>query len=74
MEMRTTIELAPELHTLARELAHQQNKTMSQVINQLVRLGLRPVDSTVCADSDAVFPSVRIGRLITAEDVRSLED
>lgn len=72
--MRTTIDLSPELHALTREIAHQQRKTMSEVINELVRLGLKPVTATDCDGAKAAFPAVSVGRLITAEDVRSLED
>ena len=38
--MRTTIDLPDDIHALARELAHQQRKTLSQVITELVRTGL----------------------------------
>ena len=74
--MRTTIDLPPELHTLARELAHQQNKTMSQVITECIQrgLGIAP-DPTLRIDTtDSGWPVVTLGRTITAEDVRSLED
>ena len=72
--MRTTIDLSPELHALTREIAHQQRKTMSQVINELLRLGLKPVTAKDRAGATAAFPAVSVGRPITAEDIRTLED
>ena len=47
---------------------------MSEVINELVRLGLKPVTAIDRDGAEAAFPAVSVGRLITAEDVRSLED
>ena len=47
---------------------------MSEVINELVRSGLKPVTETDPGGAEAAFPAVSVGRLITAQDVRSLED
>ncbi len=71
--MRTTIDLPPDLHTLARQLAHEQNRSMSDVIAQLMRQGLRRVEPELTV-GDRGLPVVRVGRPITAEDVRSLDD
>lgn len=74
--MRTTIDLPPDLHALARELAHQQNKTMSQIITECVKsaLGIAPDPAPRIDTTGPGFPTVTLGRPITAEDVRSLED
>lgn len=72
--MRTTVDLPDDLHTLAREVAHQQRKTLSQVISELVRLGLKPGDPEPVAATRPGLPAINVGRPITAEDVRSLED
>ena len=74
--MRTTIDLPPDLHALARELAHQQHKTMSQFISECVERGLGITsEKTVRIDTTGPgFPTVTLGRPVTAEDVRSLED
>lgn len=71
--MRTTIDLPDDLHELARQLAHEQNRTLSDVVAELVRLGLRrePVETTTTPRG---LPQVSVGRPITAEDVRSLDD
>ena len=70
--MRTTIDLPADLHAVAREMAHQQRKSLSQVVAELVRLGLGPVGSVTVPVSG--LPTIRVGRPITAEDVRSVED
>ena len=74
--MRTTIDLPAGLHALAREIAHQQHKTMSEVITECVQRGLGIAsDETgqthICGSG---FPTITLGRPITAEDVRSLDD
>ncbi|MCY4423590.1 MAG: hypothetical protein OXC06_11030 [Acidimicrobiaceae bacterium] len=74
--MRTTIDFPPDLHALARELAHQQNKTMSQVIVECVRkaLDIAPSRASQIDTTTSGWPIVRLGHPVTAEDVRSLED
>lgn len=71
--MRTTIDLPDDLHELARELAHQSNRSMGQVIADLIRLGVRraPADLSV---SRRGMPQLSVGRPVTSEDVRSLDD
>ncbi len=71
--MRTTVDLPDDLHDVARELAHQEGRSMSDVIADLVRLGLRR-DVVAPAASVRGLPVVSVGRTITAEDVRSLDD
>ena len=72
--MRTTIDLPDDIHALARESAHQQRKTLSQVITEFVRIGLEPAAVRDDTPQEHGLPSVRIGRRVTIEDVRSLED
>jgi predicted transcriptional regulator len=71
--MRTTIDLPDELHELARQLAHDSNRSMSEVVAELIRLGLRSSRSELGASRRGV-PLVSVGRVVTAEDVRSLDD
>lgn len=74
--MRTTIDLPAELHALAREIAHQQRKTMSDVITECVQrgLGIAPDVAVQIHTTGPGFPTVTLGRPITPEDVRSLDD
>ena len=71
--MRTTIDLPDDLHELARQLAHQNNRSMSEVVTELIRLGLRRPTSDHAASSRGM-PQRSIGRTVTAEDVRALDD
>ena len=74
--MRTTIDIPPELHAQAREIANQQHKTMSQVLTECIRsaLGTAPDTTLTVSTSPTGFPIVSGGRPVTAEDVQSLED
>ena len=72
--MRTTIDLPDDLHELARQLAHENNQSMSEVVVALARAGLRPSTPTTETTSKRGLPIVRVGRPITSEDVRSLDD
>ncbi len=72
--MRTTIDLPEDLHAVTREMAHQQHKSLSQVVCELIRLALNPVDASTIPVPAGGLPTIQIGRVVTAEDVRSLED
>lgn len=74
MGMREMIDLPANLHSLLRDVARRQHKTPSQVIVELVRLGLEPSDADVDVPTSSRLPTIRVGRPITAEDVWSLED
>ena len=65
-----TIDLPADLHSLVSDTADRQHKTPSQVIVELVQLGLEPVDADVSASSR--LPMIRVSRPITAEDVCSV--
>ncbi|HSL57065.1 MAG TPA: hypothetical protein VK866_04415 [Acidimicrobiales bacterium] len=71
--MRTTVDLPDDLHELARQLAHQSNRSMSEVVAELMRLGLRRPHADLRA-SGRGMPQLSVGRVVTSEDVRSLDD
>lgn len=71
--MRTTIDLPDDVHQLARQLAHDSNRSMSEVITELVRLGIRR-ELAAPARTRRGMPVVAVGRAVTGEDVRTLED
>jgi predicted transcriptional regulator len=71
--VRTTIDLPDDLHELARQLAHDGNRSMSEVIAELIRSGLRP-GRIEPGEGPRGLPVVSVGRAVTAEDVRSLDD
>lgn len=73
--MRTTIDLPEDLHRLTKAIAHDECLTLSEVVVGLIRRAIgqhQPL--TIISDLATGLPSVRIGRPITGDDVRSLED
>jgi len=71
--MRTTIDLPEELHALARQLAHDGRRSMSDVVVELIRRGLGG-DTMPFTSNRRGMPLVTVGRVVSAEDVRTLED
>lgn len=71
--MRTTIDLPDDLHEFARQLAHERNRSMGEVIAELIRFGLRRGEPELTSTPRGL-PLVSIGRPVTAEDVHSLDD
>jgi phosphoglycolate phosphatase-like HAD superfamily hydrolase len=72
--MRTTVDLPDDLHELARQLAHDSGRSMSEVVVALARAGLQSPASAETTTSRRGVPVVRVGRPVTVEDVRSLDD
>ncbi|WP_419918771.1 antitoxin [Candidatus Poriferisocius sp.] len=74
--MRTTVDLPDDIHAMAHELAHQQKKTMSEVLTEFIRLGITSQSAAHAVPSGLIsgLPTVRLGRPITSEDVRLLEE
>lgn len=73
--MRTTIDLPEDLHRQARSIAHDSQRSFSAVVAELIRRGLRSESSApVAQDQSTGLPVLDLGKTITSEDVRSLED
>jgi predicted transcriptional regulator len=73
--MRTTIDLPDDLHAQAVALARDTHQTLSQAVAALVRKGLSSGDAGEVTRSDRTgLPVAHLGRTITTEDVRRLED
>ena len=74
-DMRTTIDLQPDLHRMALSLARDQHRTLSETINDLLARVLVPTLSPTFSTSPTTgLPTVTLGRVTTAQDVRQLED
>lgn len=71
--MRTTIDLADDLHELARRTAHGQRRSLSAVLDEWIRKGLAG-ESGKLNDGPLGFPVVTLGRPVTQEDVDALDD
>jgi len=74
--MRTTIDLPEDLHSVAVAIARDRGQTLSQTVADLLRRGLGTQTRPGSAGTDDAtgLPVVQIGRLITTEDVRALDD
>jgi predicted transcriptional regulator len=73
--MRTTIDLPDDLHAQAVAIARDTHQTLSQAVAGLIRRGLisgHPGEITTSARTG--LPVAHLGKTITTEDVRQLED
>jgi hypothetical protein len=73
--MRTTVDIPVDLHSQLVAIARDTHQTMSQVISAFIRRGLNaggPAELTTSPRTG--LPVARLGRTITSEDVRRLED
>jgi hypothetical protein len=73
--MRTTVDLPDDLHALARRVARDRGVTLSEAVADLMRRGLGGNEAVDLGRSTTTgLPLVRVGRRVTEEDVRSLDD
>lgn len=73
--MRTTVDLPAELHAQVVAIARDTHRTLSETIAFLMRRGLSEGHPAGLGHSAVTgLPVVRLGRVITTEDVRALED
>ena len=73
--MRTTVDLPADLHAQAVAIARDTHRTLSETVAFLMRRGLGEKRGSEPTHSAATgLPVVHLGRIITTEDVRSLED
>ncbi|MFJ6675881.1 antitoxin [Actinosynnema sp. NPDC091369] len=74
--MRTTIDLPDDLHRQAMSIARDTSRTLSETVAELIRRGLG--EGRTAAGSSRSrktgLPVVSLGKVITTDDVRSLED
>ena len=72
--MRTTIDLPADLHHMARQIAHEQHRSMSSVLAELVRRGLRADEREATIITRNGLPVLKTHGIITMEDVRRARD
>jgi hypothetical protein len=73
--MRTTVDIPDDLHRIAKAIARDEGRSFSETIVILLRRALgQGGDVEVKSNPVTGLPSVRLGRTITSEDVRALED
>lgn len=74
--MRTTIDIPDELHAQAVAIARDTHRSLSHTVAELMRRGLgsgHAAETPTTSDRTGL-PVVHLGRTITSEDVRRLED
>jgi predicted transcriptional regulator len=73
--MRTTVDLPDDLHRQTVAIARDTSRSLSATITDLVRRGLGEQPAGEIARSTRTgLPVVSIGRPVTSDDVRRLED
>lgn len=73
--MRTTVDLPEDLHKQALSIARDTSQTLSETVAALMRRGLGQAHPSRASRSPRTnLPVVSLGKIVTSEDVRSLED
>jgi predicted transcriptional regulator len=72
--MHTSIDLPDDLHRRAMSIARDTSRTLSETVATLMRRGLEQGSAVKVARSKRTgLPTVRLGRVITSDDVRRLD-
>ena len=73
--MRTTIDLPDDVHELARRVARDRGVSLGEAVAALIRQNLGRADRLRVGTSTRTgLPTVSVGRPVTSDDVRSLDD
>jgi hypothetical protein len=73
--MRTTLDIPDDLHAQAAAIARDTHQSLSQTVAGLIRRGLSSASTgDVTRSTRTGLPVAHLGRTITTEDVRRLED
>ncbi len=72
--MRTTIDLPDDLHRQAMSIARDTSRSLSETVADLMRRGLNQGSPELSRSRTTGLLTVRLGRTITTDDVRALED
>jgi hypothetical protein len=73
--MRTTIDLPEDLHRQAAAIARDTSRSLSETVADLIRRGLGQGHAAELSRSARTgLPVVRLGTVITTENVRALDD
>lgn len=73
--MRTTVDLPDDLHRQALSIARDTSRSLSETVADLMRRGLSQTGPVEIGRSARTgLPVVRLGTVVTTEDVRTLED
>ena len=72
--VRTTVDLPDDLDRIARAIARDTKQSFSETLAMLIRRGLGDGAVRVDRDPRNGLPVVHLGRPVTSDDIRSLDD
>jgi Arc/MetJ family transcription regulator len=73
--MRTTVDLPDDIHDITMAIARDQGATFSQTVVALLRRAVgTPGSAQVSASGRTGLEVIRLGRVVTSDDVRALDD
>ena len=73
--MRTTVDLPDDIHRLAQAIARDSGSSLSETIARLLRAALAGSGTVrVTASPRTGLQVASVGRVVTSEDVRSLDE
>ena len=73
--MRTTIDLSEEAYQLAKAVARERNQSLGKVVSEfIIAAAEAPTPGIYIPDDPNALPVVRIGRRITSEEIKALDD
>ena len=72
--MRTTLDIPDEPYYLAKAIARDLNRSLGQVVGDLILQAARGGKGATIQMSGYGFPTFRCSRPVTSEDVKAIED
>lgn len=72
--VRTTMDIPDEAYFIAKAIARDGNRSLGEVVGDLILQSSRATRGTSIEMSDYGFPIFRCARPVTAEDVIALDD
>lgn len=72
--MRTTLTIDDDVLSAAKAMARQQNRSLGEVISELVRRSLRPAGHPAKSRNGIPLLPAKPGAVVTQDDVNALRD
>ena len=72
--VRTTLDIPDEPYCIAKAIARDQNRSLGQVVGELILQAAHSGKGASIQMSDYGFPIFHCTRPVTSEDVKALED
>jgi hypothetical protein len=72
--VRTTLNIADEAYYIAKAIARDRNRSLGQVVGELILQSSKGAKGASIEMSGYGFPTFRCTRPVTTEDVKALDD